>query len=135
MSNRPMIPGVEFDFGGGRVYLVPPLSLGALEVLQERVSEMVGLPATDPRAIKTTIEAAHLALKRNYPDITRDTVAELVDLGNMGDVFEALMDVSGVKRRAQEQEREQGKVTAKTPEGGEGSSPASAPSPAGPGTT
>ncbi|MFZ5544401.1 MAG: hypothetical protein ACOZJZ_12645 [Pseudomonadota bacterium] len=127
-----MIPGIEFDFGGGRVYLVPPLSLGALELLQERIGQV--LQTADPQSIATTLDVAFHALRRNYPDITREQVGELVDLGNMAEVFEVVMDVSGVRRRALEAQR-QGKAAAEIPGGGPASSPASAASPAGPGTT
>ncbi|ENT1749659.1 hypothetical protein CAA71_002200, partial [Neisseria gonorrhoeae] len=42
------------------------------------------------------------ALKRNYPDLTREEAADLIDIGNMNEVFAAVMDVSGLKRREQE---------------------------------
>lgn len=95
--------GVEFDFGGGAVLLVPPLSCGALEVLQERLSALPGLAATDTAAVRTIVDATHAALLRNYPDATREEVAELIDVGNLGDVYECLMDVGGMRRRAQQE--------------------------------
>jgi hypothetical protein len=101
-----MFPGVEFDFGGGQRLLVPPLSCGALELLQDRLNELPTLAATDTQAVRTVVDAAHAALRRNYPDATRDEVAELVDVANLGDVYECLMDVGGLRRRAQQEARE-----------------------------
>jgi hypothetical protein len=133
MSKRPMIPGVEYDFGGGRVYMLAPLSLGALEVLQERLTALPTLEAMDPVAIRTMTDATHMALLRNYPEITRAEVGELVDVSIIGDVYECLLDAAGVRRKAQAAER--GNAQAKSQSAGAGSSPESAPTPAGPGTT
>lgn len=94
-----MIPGIEFDFGGGQKRIIPPLSLGALERLQGGLSALEASAAVSPEAIKTVMEAAHAGLKRNYPSITKEEVGELVDIGNMTEVISCLMDVSGIKRK------------------------------------
>jgi len=135
MSARLMIPGVEFDFGGGRMYMLPPLSLGALQLLQAGLNALPTLSSTDPEAIKTMISATHLALARNYPEITPAEVGELVDVSNLGDVYECLMDVAGIKRRAQQEAKQQGNAVAESLSAGTASSPASVPTPAGVGTT
>lgn len=90
---------------GGDTYIVPPIALGALEQLQERITSFTG-DVTDLKQVATVIDAAHSALKRNYPDMTRDQVADLIDVGNMADVFEAVMDVSGLKRKGIEAQGE-----------------------------
>lgn len=95
-----LIAGIEHPFPGGVVLVVPPLSLGALERLQGGVAALQAATATDPKAIKTVVDATHLALQRNYPNITRDEVAELVDLENMLEVISMVMDVAGVRRKA-----------------------------------
>ena len=129
-----MIPGVEFDFGGARIYLVPPLSLGALQLLQDRIAQLTTLNSLDPVAVATMIEAAHLALRRNYPAITLAEVAELVDVSNIGEVYECLLDAAGIKRKAQAAER--GNAAARgLASAGTGSLPTSAPTPAGAGNT
>ena len=84
----------------GKEYVIPPLSLGALDQLKDRVGQFDKLPFAEQ--VTTTIDAAHAALKRNYPELTHDDVGELVDVGNMMDVFQALMDVSGMQRRLKE---------------------------------
>lgn len=131
-----LIPGVEFDFGAGRIYTVPPLSLGALQLLQDRLAALSTLSSMDPVAVATMIEAAHLALRRNYPAITVAQVAELVDVANIGDVYECILDAAGIKRKAQAAERAvaQGKALAESL-GGIASSPSSAQTPAGTGST
>jgi hypothetical protein len=133
MSARLMIPGVEYDFGGGRVYMIAPLSLGALQLMQDRLAALPTLSSIDPVAVKTMIEAAHLALQRNYPDITVQEVGELLDVSNIADVYECLLDAAGVRRKAQEADR--GNARAKSQFLGPDSLPAFVPTPDGAGTT
>lgn len=96
------VKGVSLVLGDGETYVVPPLSLGVLEAMQERLAAMTG-NGLDKESVATTIDCLHASLKRNYPDMTRARVAdELVDVSNMLDVMSSLMDVSGMKRKAQE---------------------------------
>lgn len=96
-----MIPGVEFDFGGGRVYTIPPLPLGALQRLQDKLGKLNASSALEPASVATVIDAAHSAMRRNYPELTQDEVADLVDVGNMHEVIGCVLDVAGLKRKAQ----------------------------------
>lgn len=100
------LPGVDFDFGGGRWYLVPPASFGTLERMREKINALPQLEAGDPAAQGSITDLAFEALRRNYPTITRDMVLELVDVGNMFDVQATVLDVGGMKRRQQQAERE-----------------------------
>lgn len=101
MTEVVKIKGIPLQLGG-KTYIVPPLNLGALEQLQDRLEKFDG--GIGKENISTVLDATTAALKRNYPDITRDQVSELIDVGNMGEVMEAVMDVSGLKRQAQEAE-------------------------------
>ncbi|WP_394788770.1 hypothetical protein [Rhodoferax sp.] len=95
------LPGVDFDFGGGRVYTIPPLSIGALQLLQSKLADIESASVLEPRSVVTIVQAAHAALHRNYPDITVAEVGELVDLGNMYDVMECVLDVAGMRRKSE----------------------------------
>ena len=97
-----LIPGVEFDFGGGHVYTIPPLTLGALQRLQDKLSHLSTMAALDPKAIAIIVESAHAALQRNYPDLTIKQLSELLDVSQLSDVMCAVLDVSGLQRKAQE---------------------------------
>jgi hypothetical protein len=90
------VPGLANVLPG---YVLPPLSLGALEQLHERIKAVNG-DFSSADQIGTVIDAAHAALRRNYPDLTREQVGDLVGLENMAEVFDACMDVSGLKRKA-----------------------------------
>jgi hypothetical protein len=78
----------------GADYVIPPLNLRALEQLQDKLTTFGGAPSLENMGIVADI--AHAALKRNYPDMTRDEVADLIDFGNMTEVMEAVMNVSGL---------------------------------------
>lgn len=104
MAEIVKVNGVPFDFGG-RVLVIPPMTLGAFEQLQKRLAGMSG-DARDASGIETTIDSVHAALRRNYPDITREEVGELIDFGNMTEAMACAMDVSGLKRMSLEEKTE-----------------------------
>lgn len=87
--------------------VVPPLNFRSLQELQGRLQSFK-LGGIDPESLDTVVDAAHAALTRNYPDMTRDEVIDLLDVGNMADVMEAIMDVSGLKRKRLEAEETNG---------------------------
>ncbi len=86
---------------GGTEYVVPPLSLGALEQFQDSLANFTG-DITDKKQIGTIADCAHAALRRNYPALTREEVADMIGLENMMEVMEAVMDISGLKRKSRE---------------------------------
>lgn len=89
------VPGVAFPFPG-KALVIPPLSLGDLEQLLDRIN-MVMAGSIDKDSIATVIDATHAALRRNYPDIDRTEVAGLLDLRNMRDALNAVMSASGME--------------------------------------
>jgi hypothetical protein len=94
-----MIPGVEVAMGG-QDWLVPPLTLGQLRRLMPKVRQLteIGASMGEPQ-IGVLVEIVAVALQRNYPDVTMDTVENLLDLGNAGVVLNAVLTGSGLKRR------------------------------------
>lgn len=97
----PKIPGIKLNLGGEEL-IVPPLNLKALRVLQGKLENYAG--GTDSESIETVIEAMHAALSRNYPEMTRDQVEEIIGLENMEEAMQAVMDVSGLLRKQKEAE-------------------------------
>lgn len=90
------VPGIEHTFAGGKVMVIPPLALGDLEQLLDPINDVMN-GVMDKKAIGTVIDAAHAALRRNYPTIERAEVGNLIDLCNMQDVLEAVMNASGMQ--------------------------------------
>lgn len=89
------VPGIEYQFPGKKL-IIPPLSLGDLEQLLERINRVMA-GNMDKDAIATVIDATHGALRRNYPDMDRQEVAGLLDLRNMRDVLNVVMGASGLE--------------------------------------
>lgn len=86
---------------GTEAYRVPPLALGALKDLQERIASMGIADGGQPSAsqMDTVLDVVHAAIKRNYPSMTRETVAEMIDLENYQEVLGAVLNISGFKPR------------------------------------
>lgn len=106
INGTPRVPGIRLALAGVEL-IVPPLSLGALEDMQDRLTAFAG--GADPASVATAIDALHRALQRNYPDATRADVRDLIGLENMEEVMLAVMDVSGLRRK----ELEAGELAAK----------------------
>lgn len=94
------VKGVEVDFGGVTL-VVAPLNFAFLEDNGDRLKTLT-LDTSDPAQVSFVVDALTSSLLRNYPEIERNHVRTIVDLGNLGDVIAALMDVSGLKRKAAE---------------------------------
>ena len=91
------IKGVALTLAGAE-YIVPALSLGALELLQDRIEAFNG--AMTKESVATVIDCLHAALGRNYPEMTRAQAADLVDVENFSEVMGAVMNTSGMVRGA-----------------------------------
>lgn len=84
---------------GGENYTVPPLALGALRRLLPTINAIqaeASAGTMSEAAIDGVIDVAFAALSRNYPDLTREAVADLVDISTMNEVIEAVVSESGL---------------------------------------
>lgn len=102
MPVQPVYTGLERTLGG-KSYVIPPLSLGQVRRFQGKLQEWSG--AVDDKSIEVCVEVIHAAMSRNYPDLTLEAVADLIDLGNMVEMMQAVMDVSGLVRKAEEEKK------------------------------
>jgi hypothetical protein len=122
-----VIPGVMVGMGGQQ-WTVPPLTLGQLRRLMPKVRQLTEIGAQmGETQIGVLVEIVAAALQRNYPEMTTETVENLLDLGNAGAVLNAVLTGSGLRPR----ERSPGEAAAPGPGpgadmGGAASSPAAA---------
>ena len=89
--------GILFNVGG-QILVIPPITREEHEkwrVKSNNFSENI----FDPAALPALIDAIHSAIARNYPDMTREQVAEGVDFINLQKLFEALLDVKGTRQK------------------------------------
>lgn len=84
---------------GMEEYRIPPLGFGAIQELQSRLGALQGMTAMPtPEQVAIVAEVVQMAMRRNYPDITVEKVADMIDLGNFREVFEAVLNMSGYKK-------------------------------------
>jgi hypothetical protein len=95
-----MIPGTVVAIGG-EDFIVPPLSIARLREFLPRLQELSGLDATQMGVAQLEAPVAIItaALQRNYPDLTKEKVEEILDLGNALPVLNAIL--GGIKLPAQ----------------------------------
>lgn len=75
----------------GQTWIFAPAPLGTLERFQEQLS-------SNDVPVSVIVDMAHICLKRNYPDITREYVSdELLDMGNMEEVLSLVTKTSGLE--------------------------------------
>lgn len=79
-----------------------PLSLGALEKYLPRLQQLEQDGQMD---FALVIDLALSSLQRNYPEITREAVGDLLDLGILPEVMQAILGASGLTRDAGGQEQ------------------------------
>ena len=93
-----MIPGTNITLGSKK-YLIPPLNFTALR--KHKPFLMRAMKGTiDPTAIgdddfDVMLDLVYLALKRNYPALTEEELADQLDMSNIQVVMPALMKTSG----------------------------------------
>lgn len=91
-----LLDGTKVNLGG-RDFTVPPLNLKALRRLAPTISalaDMADVPT--PEQVGQIAEVVHAAVVRNYPEITVDEMEELLDLGNIKAVLQAILSGSGL---------------------------------------
>lgn len=90
---------------GGRDWIVPPLSFRQLKALSPVFARVGAIGARlGEKEIDDIVHLVHAALSRNYPALTADDVAELIDLGNAASVVRAVAGVSGLAAAARASE-------------------------------
>jgi len=94
----PLIEGETVRFGG-RDWVVPPLSLGAVRRLEPVLTTLGTAPegATSGLAsLDGVLTVVHASLVRNYPDLTVEALADAMELPALESVIRAVLRVSGL---------------------------------------
>lgn len=87
---------------GDKEYKVAPLNFKALRELAPMIGTLRDVrdgELPNPEQMDTLAKLAHAALRRNYPSITEDDVADLLDFGNFTNVLKAVMGVPSIKEK------------------------------------
>lgn len=93
---KELIEGVDVKMGGS-TWIVPALSLGQIKRLKNKINGLhkIGEELTDEQ-IQDIGDIVHSAMSRNYPEVTRSEVEDMVDLANLQQVIKAVMAQSGL---------------------------------------
>lgn len=100
-NSPPLNEGVPITLAGQH-YILPPCSLATLKRHAKGIdafAKMGGNFTLNEVAINTIESVLYEALRRNYPDITADFVAENLGLDMIMETFQAAMDASGLMRK------------------------------------
>lgn len=96
--SQDLIDGVEIRLGT-KAYTLPPCGFDTLEKHAELIDKHFGTSAKakekfDAEQIKLVIDLAYGALRLNYPDLERDTVARGITLQNVQSIVAAVLSLS-----------------------------------------
>ncbi|MEX8520073.1 MAG: hypothetical protein AB3X44_16305 [Leptothrix sp. (in: b-proteobacteria)] len=96
------VPGIELDFGGEK-RVFAPINAAAFKQYREEIGSVFnGGPIPD---LELVAKLALASLQRNYAEITLAQVEEALDFGNLIEVFEAVVNVSGLVASAGNMQR------------------------------
>jgi hypothetical protein len=97
-----MLPGITIAMAG-REFTIPPLTLGQLRRLTPELGRIANAASDvmlDHDMLAAVVDVVTAALHRNYPNLDKAAVEDLLDLGNIGDVLNAVFAGSGLRRSA-----------------------------------
>jgi len=91
--------GTPVNFGEVTLY-VPPLKVKQLPIALKRIEEISAIKgdSVDDRMgqVTATLEVIHMALVRNYPDITVEDMEDIFDLGSIEEALEVVLNLSRI---------------------------------------
>lgn len=105
-SRDPLIMGTEVVMGGIKL-IVPALNFRQLQVHGDALAKLGSISRSTNiyTEMADALPVILSALQRNYPDLTEDELADMVDLTNYRPVFEAVMGVSGIRAETLEKHK------------------------------
>lgn len=84
---------------GGTDYTVPPLNFSrAKKVLPLLLAMNASGDALDEAKLDAGTQLVHLALTRNYPELTIEQVEDMLDMRNFPLIVAAVMGASGIEK-------------------------------------
>lgn len=124
-KQTPTVEGVEIVLGG-RTLTLPAIPLVAMPRAQPFFSGSAD-PMTDAGYQQALVDIVYLSLKRNYPDIEPQFVADNVDLANFTTLITAIMIANKLKAPAVEEAGNDPALAAPKTGAKSGSKPSSTP--------
>lgn len=85
---------------GGKNYVIPALSLRAIQQLKGKILSFQNSGPLEQ--VDDIADIAIAAFNRNYPEMTRDDLLDMIDMNNMQDVVMIIMGQSGLIPKKEE---------------------------------
>lgn len=99
-----LLEGTKMNLGG-REFIVPPLNIRGLRLLGPKFDSITkacmgaGVSALlSVEVLDDMMEVIHTAIVRNYPNVTKDELEDLVDLDTLPKLFQAVAAQSGMQQ-------------------------------------
>lgn len=94
-----LFEGVKVTLGR-QTYIVPALTIRQVRQHRATLNAMSALATREPTEdeIGGMIDVAHAALSRNYPDMDKAQLEDVVDLNNLKHLMAAVVGQSGLER-------------------------------------
>lgn len=104
--DKPRFRGKTIDLGGTD-YVIPPLSFRQVQDLSENISRITALQqrvlegeaGAGNEVFELMANIVFAAMSRNYPLLSKVELWDLLDMGNIREVFACVMGVSGFTQR------------------------------------
>lgn len=100
-----MIKGVKIELSG-KEYVVPPLNLRGLKLHQDEFAELDASGSNRVNQMDIVVGMAATAMQRNYPDITKDHLLDIVAINQIDDLMSAVLGASALQSSKGESEGE-----------------------------
>lgn len=91
------IPGVAINLGG-LDFVIAPLGLRLMREMETKGKALSTADATAEQAHAFNVDVILASLQRNYPEITREELEELLDTHTETEAFQLVFVQSGLKR-------------------------------------
>jgi hypothetical protein len=89
------IPGTELNLGGV-IFIAAPFNLDGVQEAMTLLESLKDAKSVQDN-LKGTAQVLLISLRRNYPDLTIDELAPLIDLGNWQKALMAVCGASGLE--------------------------------------
>ena len=93
-----MIDGIEQKIGEN-TFIVPPLNFKGIKKLLKLLDQLQKAPHGTDEQFDLMCDVVLIGLQRNYPELTRDELEEILDIENIHPVIEAITGQAGLKKK------------------------------------
>jgi hypothetical protein len=96
---RKLIDGEEIELSGEK-FIVPPCNFSGMEKYLAKAEQLEG--ATYAQQVDLLSDMILIALSRNYPELTKERLKDLLDSEGCNKAIAAIVRVSGLKKSQME---------------------------------